>query len=107
MFGFKKRPENDINQYFVRVPRDKKTRKGCLEVIKTTDYNRDIALNTEDPFSKCISIKSAIKYAKKHRSILYVSPEGMTENNIFQYIKNHVPRELWRFSAMSDCYRFN
>ncbi len=107
MFGFKKRPENDINQYFAMIPRDKNWVKNSIEIIKVTDYNRDIALNKEDPFSKNVSIKRAIKYAKKHRAILSISPEGMTENNVFQYIKDHVPRELWKYSALSSYYKFN
>lgn len=76
MFGFKKRPENDISQYFAMIPRDTDWIKNSIEIINVTERNLDIALNKEDPFSKNVSLKSAIKYAKKHGTVLSCRLKG-------------------------------
>lgn len=106
MFGFKKRPENDISQYFAMIPRDMDWIKNSIEIINVTERNLDIALNKEDPFSKNVSLKSAIKYAKKHGTVLSLSPEGMAPE-VFQYIEDNLPRNLWKYSALSKYYKFN
>ena len=108
MFGFKKRPENDINQYHVLIPRNKHGDFTMVFIVKTTDFNRMIAENKDDPKFKSGSIKEAIKYVKyrKGRTILQVFPEEL-EGTVFQYVQKHCPRSLWEYDLTSKYSIFN
>ncbi len=124
MFGFKKRPENDIWQYYVNTvikdEDDKYLReanvgifvvKTCKEYLESTPmYNgrryKEPSFGGGKPLiCKALTVKQACKFCKKHKLILEVDPDDSIE--IFEYVTKHLPRERWKYNSVTKYARFN
>lgn len=119
MFGFKKRPENDIWQYHVvtMVTGSEKTIHEVNMYSSVTKVFDDFPIsfpykgNTKGEAlgggkrNKFISltVKQACKFFKKHKLILQVN----SDFEVFQYIKDHLPRELWEYDIHTKYAKFN
>jgi len=123
MFGFKKRPENDIWQYFVDAVISGtesdiynsnviffiiKTNKNFLESTPTHNGKRfkNPSFGGGKPtIYKDLTVKQACKFCKKHKLVLEVDPDESFE--IFEYVTKHLPRERWMYNSFSKYARFN
>ena len=98
---FKKKPENDINQYFVLVSRSGKM-CGYISVQKRNPkiHGTKIPSKKEDPLCERITVKKAVKRAMKQNALLYLLPELLDEY-IIKYFEEKVPHQYWCWSPMS------
>lgn len=92
---FKKKPENDINQYFVVIARGGSN--GTLEVHKT---DKNILTPTNDAWLLAVTVKKAIKYAKKHHNKIWMRSD-LVDQDIINYFEENVPHELWCWHPLS------
>lgn len=120
MFGFKKKPENDIWQYHVDTvvsgsEKDIRESNAIYSVIKVFDdfpishpvffKGGDEALGGgKSSEMRPLTVKQACKFAKKHKLVLEVDPD---DKEIFQYVKEHLPRELWKYNTCTKYAKFN
>ena len=124
MFGFKKRPENDIWQYYVNTVIKGKDDK-CLHeanvgifIVKTCKkyseftpmhngrrYKEPSFGGGKPSICRALTVKQACKFCKKHKLILQVDPDDSYE--IFEYFAKHLPRECWEYNSLSKYARFN
>lgn len=95
MFGFKKKPENDINQYFVLLARNSGN-YAALSVLRTEDWFHPV----NDEMMYPITVKKAVKFAKKNGNQIWVHPRECGQD-IIQYFEENVPHELWVWSPLA------
>ena len=50
-----------------------------------------------------LTVKQACKFCKKHKLVLQVDPD----DEVFQYVKDHLPRELWKYDIHTKYAKFN
>ncbi len=121
MFGFKKKPENDIWQYHVKtiMSDSEKNIHESNAIYYVTKVFDDFPIShpvfhkggVEAPGGgkkssalRSLTVKQACKFAKKHKLVLEVDPD---DKEIFQYVKEHLPRELWEYDTCTKYARFN
>ena len=123
MFGFKKRPENDIWQYYVNTVIKGKDDKCLREsnvgifIVKTSKkyseftpmhngrrYKEPSFGGGKPSICRALTVKQACKFCKKHKLILQVDPD---DKEIFEYVTKHLPREYWMYNSVTKYARFN
>ncbi|MCR4943920.1 MAG: hypothetical protein K5986_05605 [Clostridium sp.] len=99
MFGFKKKPENDINQYYVCIV----SRNPKCIVVSNTNHKNFIPLSLikesiadGDKSIHALTAKQAVKYCEKHDCEILLQPSALDED-IIRYFEEKVPRYLWRW----------